>query len=106
MEQKPKLSGERRAAALTAAALLGAAVVFSLWVVVAVSRNGPVDFYVYYMAGSLARHRHSFYVVGRLAWERLPPGNWASRTSPRPTATRRTPRRWPACSRRWEPPTP
>jgi hypothetical protein len=69
VERLPKLSGERRAAAITAAALLGAAVVFSLWVVVAVSRNGAVDFYVYYMAGSLARHRHSFYVVGRLAWD-------------------------------------
>ena len=68
VEQKPRLSGDRRAVALTVAALLGAAVVFSLWVVVAVTRNGPVDFYVYYMAGSLARHGHNFYLVGRLAW--------------------------------------
>lgn len=49
-------------------ALLIASVVLGLWLVIAIRSNAPVDFYVYYMAGSLARHGHSFYAVSQSFW--------------------------------------
>ena len=50
-------------------ALLIASIVLGLWLLIAIRSNSPVDFYVYYMAGSLARHGHNFYAVSQSVWD-------------------------------------
>ncbi len=62
----PGLSG--RTKAITTAALLATCLAFGVWLAFAVQHNSPVDFYVYYTAGALARAGHSFYAISTPEW--------------------------------------
>jgi Glycosyltransferase family 87 len=60
----------RQSRAATWAALLAICLVFGGLLIFAMQRNSPVDFYVYYTAGALARAGHSFYAISTPEWIR------------------------------------
>ena len=64
----PDLNGRTRA--VTSAALLTVCLAFGLWLRWPARWNSPVDFYVYYTAGALARAGHSFYAISTPEWIR------------------------------------
>jgi hypothetical protein len=49
-------------------AFLAVVLVFGAWLVIGAQRNSPVDFYVYYTAGALARAGRSFYAITTPGW--------------------------------------
>jgi hypothetical protein len=62
---------DRRVRVATIAAAAAAAAMVGLWVAYTIRADGPVDFYVYYMAGALVRAGHSVYTISRPAWDAL-----------------------------------
>ncbi|MGO8683433.1 MAG: glycosyltransferase family 87 protein [Thermoleophilia bacterium] len=63
------VSGRRRRPGLLAIAVVLVVVALTTTVAIVVHRNSPLDFYVYYIAGALAAHGHSAYVVTGAAWD-------------------------------------
>jgi Glycosyltransferase family 87 len=63
------LNGRPRAVAVTA--LLATCLVFGVWLAFAAQTNSPVDFYVYYTAGALARSDRSFYAISIPEWVKV-----------------------------------
>lgn len=63
------LSRRRRRPGLLAIAVVLVVVALTTTVAIVIYRNSPLDFYVYYIAGALAAHGHSAYVVTGAAWD-------------------------------------